>query len=196
MKAIYSKRSPHNWEGSNHHSLRPPSLRDNRNIRLKLVLTCANSCQHGFQTLWPSAPHVTPATPCSNHSASQLLRLSDNGERICSLAQLAEGGRCFFDRAHSSWCCSLFAENRLVHVKTDTPWTTGLASSPIASLNCKCNILSSDNPASTTTTHRLPFFLLLTLFLNRSQSKPLQQLLPHTRSTRLTKSFFYRSALL
>ena len=31
---------------------------------------------------------------------------------------------------------------------------------------------------------------------NRSQRKPLQLLLPQTRSTRFTKSFFYRSALL
>ena len=31
---------------------------------------------------------------------------------------------------------------------------------------------------------------------NRSRRKPLQLLLPHARSTRLTKSFFYRSALL
>ena len=148
MKAIYSKRSPRR-----NHSRRPPSPRDN----LNMVLTCAISCQHGFQTLWPSPPHVTSATSCSNHSAIRVTRPSDNGVRICSLARPAEGGRFLIDRAHSSWCCSLFAKSWLVHAKTDTPGTTGLASSSMTSWNCKPNILSQGNPASTATTHRLPF---------------------------------------
>ena len=55
-------------------------------------------------------PQVTSATSCSNHSAIQVIRPSNNGVRICSLlARLAEGGRCLIDRTHSSWCCSLFA---------------------------------------------------------------------------------------
>ena len=137
---------PDNWEATNCHSPRPPSPRDNLNIRLKLVLTCAISCQHGFQTLWPSPPHVTTATSCGNHSAIQVIRPSDmyNGVPvpICSLARLAEGGRCLIDRAHSSWCCSLFAKSWMVHAETDTPGTTGLASSSMASWNFKPNVLS------------------------------------------------------
>ena len=91
-------------------------VRDHRHLRITLTSDLnwsshVQSLVSIFQTLWPSPPHVTSATSCSNHSAIQVIRPSDNGARICRLARLAEGGirRCLYDRAHSSWCCSLSA---------------------------------------------------------------------------------------